>query len=188
MQKKVLILTIILISIIVVLGIAGGFSLYGILFPAKDLPSVHSSSPGDHLVQGQKIIDTNFEIQEWNLSKVHKMNMTMILLNRDDFADFPEFARSMQGVNNDPAAWNYGSRVVTWFQGNESDLYRFYDAACKNKTRAECFPSSPSSNIMDSITRSFLTGWDRTGLPAANRETTTVQGDDVNPVPNIQDR
>ena len=134
---------IVIFSIIVVLGIAGGFSLYGILFPAKDLPSVHSSSPGDHLVQGQKVIDTNFEIQEWNLSKVHKMNMTMILLNRDDFADFPEFERSMQGVNNDPAAWNYGSRVVTWFPGNESDLYRFYDAACKNKTRAECFPSSP---------------------------------------------
>ena len=157
------------ISILVILGIAGSFLTYGILFPSKDLPSGNSASGGDRLPQYQKLIDTHFEVQEWNISIVH--NMTLVHLTFDDVTEFPDFEKSMHGVNNDPIAWRYGHRVVTWFDGNESDYIRFHNALCKNKTRAECYPNPPifeyhgqyytiSSDIIGSHTT-----WSRTPQP-----------------------
>jgi len=93
--------------------------------------------------QSQKSIDTHYLVEEWDLSYVR--NMTIVPVTSDDLKNFPDFERSMHGVINGSGTWGYGTRVIAWFDGNESDLYRFYHIACKNETRnlAECFPNPP---------------------------------------------
>ena len=132
-----------LITIILILGITGSILTYAIFFPSKNTGSRVTAGGENIQSQNQKSIDTHYLVEEWNLSYVH--NKTIVHTTYDDLKDFPDFERSMHGVINGSGTWGYGTRVIAWFDGNESDLYRFYHIACKNETRnlAECFPNPP---------------------------------------------
>jgi hypothetical protein len=129
-----------IISIFLVLGIAGSFLTYGILFPSKDvLPN--TSVTGDRLLQDKKVIDIHYVIEENNLSFVH--NMIIIHLTSDELKEFPDLERAMHGENDNPVFQRYGTWVVSDFDGNMSDYLRFHNLPCKNKTLLECYPNPP---------------------------------------------
>jgi hypothetical protein len=130
-----------IISILIVLGIAGSYLTYGIFFPGINQTSGNSSSKETSLMQDQKVIDTNFEIYELNMN--YPRWMTIVHLTYDELKEFPDLESVMHGVNTDPNAWQNNQRMVAWFGGNYSDYIRFHNAACKNKTLAECYPSAP---------------------------------------------
>jgi hypothetical protein len=144
-----------IISFILLTGISqhGVTNLYLIpagtfdVFPGTN-GSMDQNSPGTSIAAGdhsqdRKIIDSHFEVQEWDIGYVH--TMTIVPVTYDELKDFPDFEQSMHGVINGSGTWVYGHRVVAWFDGNESDLYRFYHIACKNETRnlADCYPNPP---------------------------------------------
>ncbi|MHB8163196.1 MAG: hypothetical protein ACYDDV_02485 [Methanoregula sp.] len=87
------------------------------------------------------MIDTNFEIYELNMN--YPRWMTIIHLTYEELKDFPDLERVMHGVNTDPNVWQNDQRAVAWFDGNYSEYIIFHNAACKNKTLVECYPSSP---------------------------------------------
>jgi hypothetical protein len=135
-QKEIAVL-----CILIILGIIICFITYGIFFLNFNQTSGNSSSGAASMVKDQKVIDTNFEIYEWNMN--YPRWMTIVHVTYDELKDFPDLEKGMHGVNNDPNVWQNDRRVVTWFAGNESDYTRFRDAACKNKTLEECYPSTP---------------------------------------------
>lgn len=120
-----------LACILIIVGTSIVLFVYGTDFPGKHLPDNH------------KIVNAHFEIQEWDLSSLR--NRTIVHVTFDQLKDFPDFERSMHGVINGSGTWSYGHRVVAWFEGNESDLYRFNRVACRNETRdlADCYPDPP---------------------------------------------
>lgn len=131
----------ILISIFVIPGIAGIFFTFETLSSSKEIPSAYGTYGENLSQQNPKIIDTEYEIQEWNLSFVH--NMTIVHVTYDEIKDFPDIEQSMHDENNHPRPWNYGHRVMRSFEGNMSDSYRFNIAVCKGKTPFECFSPNP---------------------------------------------
>lgn len=126
------------IGIILVLGITGCYLAMGIFFPSYNLPQANVTTEGEHLVNNQKVIDTQFAIQEWNLSFARKS--TIIRLTDEELKEFPDLEKSLQGVNNNSQGWQNGRRVIAGFDGNMSDYIRFYNMPCKNKTLDVCYP------------------------------------------------
>jgi hypothetical protein len=135
-QKEIAIL-----GILIIVGTISCFITYGIFFPGIHQTSGNSSSGRANLVQDQKVIDTNFEIYEWNMN--YPRWMTIVHVTYDELKDFPDLEKGMHGVNTDPTVWQNDRWAVAWFGGNYSDYIRFHNAACKNKTLVECYPSSP---------------------------------------------
>jgi len=118
---------IVIVCIFILLVIGGSVLFSEVLFPQKNLPNDHT------------IIDTQFEVQEWNLSYVH--NKTLIRVTYDELKNFPDFERSMHGVISGPGTWWEGHRVVAWFNGNESDYILFHQIVCENKSLEDCYPN-----------------------------------------------
>ena len=133
--------TITVLCILIILGITGCFIAYGIFFPGINHTSGNSSSKETSLVQDQKVIDANFEIQEWNFN--YPRWMVLVHLTNNEVKDFPDLEKAMHGVNPDPNAWQNDHRVAAWFDGNQSDFIRFHNAVWKNQTIAECYPCTP---------------------------------------------
>lgn len=132
---------IVILCILIILGVISCFLTCGIFFPCINQTSENSSSDETSLVQDQKVIDTNFEIYE--LNENYPRWMTIVHLTYNELKEFPDLERVMHGVNTDPDVWQNNQRVVAWFDGNYSEYIRFHNAACKNKTLIECYPSSP---------------------------------------------
>jgi competence protein ComGC len=132
---------IVILCILIILGVISCFLTCGIFFPCINQTSENSSSDETSLVQHQKVIDTNFEIYE--LNENYPRWMTIVHLTYNELKEFPDLERVMHGVNTDPNVWQNNQRVVAWFDGNYSEYIGFHNAACKNKTLIECYPSSP---------------------------------------------
>jgi hypothetical protein len=129
-----------IISMLVILGIAAGSLTCIMISASKDPLTQFIPGLNEQPVSEKKIIDINIEVDEYNLSFVH--NRTLVFVTYDEVSVYPDLERAMLGVTNDPVAWKYG-RVVKWFEGNESDIHRFYLAACGNRTWDECYPNPP---------------------------------------------
>jgi len=126
-----------------VLGISAYLLTCNILLPSTNIGPGTIAGGEEHHSKNLKVIDSHYEVQEWDIRFVH--NMTIVIITYDELKNFPDFERSMHGVINGTGTWSYGHRVVAWFDGNESDLYRLYHIACKNETRnlADCYPNPP---------------------------------------------
>jgi hypothetical protein len=149
-----------IISMLVILGIGGSYLIFGFLFQSVEWPAGNLTRGGDQSLTGEKLNDIQCVVQEWNLSFVH--NRTIVHVTYDELKEFPDFESAMQGVNNDPGAWSYGTRVVKWFDGNDSEYIRFHHTVCKNKTMAECFPNPP---IFEYHGQYYSISFDRYRLP-----------------------
>lgn len=130
-----------IISILVIIGIAGGSLTWIMISTAKDPHILFLPGLNDQPEPEKKIIDITIEVDEYNLSFIH--NRTLVSVTYDEVSVYPDLEMAMHGVTNDPNAWKYGHRVVKWLDGNESDIHRFYLAACGNKTWDDCYPNPP---------------------------------------------
>jgi len=74
---------------------------------------------------GSYEIDSRCEIQEYNLSIVH--NQTAIPITDEELKLYPEFEMYLNDTDNDPRAWNFGTRLVKDFDCNSSRTYQFFN-------------------------------------------------------------
>nr|WP_319375082.1 hypothetical protein [uncultured Methanoregula sp.] len=147
-----------IISILVIIGIACGILTCIMISPSKDLRTPFIPGLIGQPVPEKKIIDITIEVDEYNLSFIH--NRTLVSVTYDEVSVYPDLEMAMHGVTNDPNAWNYGHRVVKWLEGNESDIHRFYLAACGNRTWDDCYPNPP---IYEYHGQYYMISYDRIG-------------------------
>jgi len=140
-KSKLVIKTLCLISTLVLFGIIGSYFITGILFQSGEQIKGNLSQDGDQSLTGGKLIDMQFEVQEWNLSLMHNHAITIVHVTYDELKEFPDFERALNESNTNATAWSYGTRVVKWFDGNDSEYIRFHHSTCKNKTLVECYPN-----------------------------------------------
>jgi len=132
-----------IICMFVIVGIVGSYFMYPIMFPSNDIFLGKNKFVTDRLPDNPKLIDVHYEIQEWDLSLVHNHNRTIIHVTHDELKEFPDFERALIESTTNVRAWSYGTRVVKWFDGNDSEYIRFHIVACKNQTLFECYPNPP---------------------------------------------
>ena len=132
---------IIIISILILLGIAGRGLIYGIPFPSNENNLTNTSGTGNPPLSLHNEIGVHFEIYEWNLSIAK--NRTIIHVTDEELKGVPDIMKSMQELNSNSEVWDHGQRFVKEFDGNFSDLDRFNLAVCKNRTLDICYANPP---------------------------------------------
>src|SRR5208337_1240982 len=114
----------------VIIGILCNYFFAGTILRSINLlekgSTIENNTPAAPL-----LIDTNFEIQEANLSLVH--NRTIVHVTYDELQVVPDLEKYMHGINNDPKAWVEGWRLVKDFDGNRSQYDTLVSEVCRGK-------------------------------------------------------
>jgi hypothetical protein len=111
--------------------------LFLFLFTGGCIQHGGDASSGD---RANPEMDAWCEIQEFNLTIKH--NQTIVPVTDDDLKSYPEFEKYLRDENNNPPAWNFGTRLVKDFQCNESRALKFIALSRK-------FEENPNQPVLE---------------------------------------
>ena len=124
-------------GIVIIIVVAAGCILNGGNSPSTQSPQANTSEkqPSDQIAAER---DAYCEIQEFNSTRVR--DYTIVPLTDKDLKPYPEFDQYFENENSNAPVWrNDGTRLITYFDCNESTAIRFYSLSRKY----EEFPNQP---------------------------------------------